>query len=335
MNVDETPDTTQPAKQRIWRWALFSLAVSISLTAGKTFAWWITGSAAILSDALESIVNILSSSFVIYAIWLANKPRDADHPYGHGKVEFFSAGFEGALVLFAALAILGVGVVRLFDPQLPESMGLGAALQATISVVTLLLGQLIIAAGKRHSSPSLVADGIHIRSDAVTSFGVLIGLLGVMFTGWAWLDPLCAVLVGVWLATSGVRVIREAVAGLMDEADPALLGEIAAELQRVRKPGWIGPHHAKIHRLGRSFHLDLHMVFPRYWPLEQAHDASEEIEAALRERFGAEAELMLHMESCTPRSCSYCDVADCPVRTSPLTERPVWDAAHIATPHRH
>lgn len=327
--------STPHERSRVWRWAIFSLGTSLTLTACKAFAWWITHSAAILSDALESIVNILSSAFVLYAIWLANKPRDADHPYGHGKVEFFSAGFEGALILFAALAILGVGVARLFDPQLPESMELGAALQAGISVVTFALGQLIITAGKRHSSPSLVADGIHIRSDAITSFGVLLGLLGVMATGWAWLDPVFALIVGVWLAFSGVHVMREAVAGLMDEADPALLGQIAAELEQAREPGWIAPHHAKVHRLGRSFHLDLHMVFPRYWSLEQAHDASEEMEAALRARFGEEAELMLHMESCTPRSCYYCDVTDCPVRAAAFTQRPTWDGPHISTPHRH
>jgi cation diffusion facilitator family transporter len=314
---------------------MFSLLTSLSLTAAKTGVWWMTRSAAVLSDALESIVNILTSAFVLYAIWFANKPRDADHPYGHGKVEFFSAGFEGALILFAALAILGVGLVRLFDLQLPEALELGAALQAAISVVTFILGQLIIRAGRRYGSPSLEADGQHIRADAITSLGVLVGILGVMATGWAWLDPLFALTVGTWLAMSGVRVIREAIGGLMDEADPALMGEIAATLYAMRKPGWIAPHHAKIHRLGRSFHLDLHMVFPRYWSLEQAHDASEEIEAALRTRFGQEAELMLHMESCTPRSCSYCDVVDCPVREAAATERPVWDAAHISTPHRH
>lgn len=317
------------------RWAIFSLVFSLLLTVAKWGAFWLTGSAAILSDAIESGVNILTSSFVIFAIWLSNQPRDADHPYGHGRVEYFSAGFEGALVLSAALSIAAVTIARMLGGEVAlERLELGAALQLGIGVVTLLVGQRIVAAGREHQSPSIEADGVHIRSDAITTFGTFLGVVAVWWTGQRWLDAAVALLVAVWLAWSGAKVVREAVGGLMDEADPELLAQIGAALERVRQPGWIAPHHTKVHHLGRAVHIDLHMVFPAYWSLEQTHDVSEQIEAALVDTFGPRTEVMLHMESCTPDSCSYCDMPSCPIRQSPFEGRHEWTAEHVAAMHR-
>lgn len=316
------------------RWAMFSMVFALLLTAAKTGAWWITGSAAILSDALESIVNILSSGFVLYAIWLSERPRDADHPYGHGKVEYFSAGFEGALVMAAAVSIGVVGADRLLRPSDIEQLGLGMALQGGISVVTLIAGQAVIRAGRRLQSPSLEADGVHIRSDAITSFGVLVGLALVWITGAQWLDGLCALIVAVWLAFSGVVVVRRAIGGLMDEADPDLLDAIATTIEAVREPGWIAPHHTKVHRLGSTIHIDLHLVFPAFWTIEHVHEATLTIDAALRERFGERTEIMVHPESCRPESCAYCDLPECPIRQHPFIQRNVWDGALFARPSR-
>ncbi|MEM1350381.1 MAG: cation transporter dimerization domain-containing protein, partial [Myxococcota bacterium] len=180
-------------------------------------------------------------------------------------------------------------------------------------------------------SPAILADGVHIRADAITSVGVAAGMAATLLTGFAWLDAVVALTVGVWLFTSGVAVVREAVGGLMDEADPELLSEIADVLSSVRRPGWVAPHHGKVHRLGRTIHIDLHMVFPAYWTIERVHDDASVMERALVDAFGPGSEVMLHMESCTSRSCSYCDAVDCPIRQVPLVRTLPWTGAHIAS----
>ena len=337
--MSETPEQLQDEERRergaqAMRWAIVGLVFGVILIISKWAAFFLTDSAAILSDAMESGVNVLSSAFVLYAVWLSNQPRDDDHPYGHGKVEYFSAGFEGALVLFAALSIAVVAISRLIYPVEIQRIEVGLAAQFIISVVTLAVGQAVLNAGEKLNSPSIRADGIHIRSDALTTFGTFTGLIIVWLTGIIWLDTVIALVVAVWLAFSGARVVREAVGGLMDEADPELLDAIAGVLESVRESGWISPHHAKIHHLGRAIHVDLHMVFPAYWSLQQTHAATERIEEAFIEEFGWGTELMLHMESCTPRSCSYCDMKECPIRSSPFIERNRWDGAHIAMRHR-
>ncbi len=318
----------------VWLWAVVGLMFSLALTSAKWAAFALTGSAAVLSDAIESFVNVLSSSFVLYAVWLSSKPRDDDHPYGHGKVEYFSAGFEGALVLFAAVSIGVVGVLRLLEPQVPQNLGLGAIVQSVIAFVTLIFGQALIRAGKRYESPSLVADGVHVRSDAVTTVAVVLGMLATWATGYVWMDAALAVGVAVWLFVSGVLVVREAVGGLMDEANPELLGRIGEALEEVREPGWIAPHHGKVHRLGRTIHVDLHMVFPRFWSIEDVHDASKVVDARLIDEFGEGTEVMLHMESCTSRSCTYCDLDDCPMRDAAFVRCHGWTADHVSSTSR-
>lgn len=320
--------------QTVWRWAIFGMGFNLCLTASKWAVYAFTLSAVILSDAIESLVNVLSSGFVLYAVWLSQRPRDVDHPYGHGKVEYFSAGFEGALVLGAACAIAGVSVWRLLEPVQTYRLGWGAALELLIALVTLVVGQAMIRAGTKWESMSLKADGVHIRSDAITSAAAFLGIMAVIFTGKAWLDAAVALLVSVWLIFSGVMVVREAVAGLMDEANPELLDEIAESLESVRQPGWLAPHHVKVHRLGPSVHIDMHMVFPAFWSIEEVHGHTKVIERVLAERFGAQTETMIHMESCTPQSCGYCAIEDCPIRQRPFERKLNWDSAQIRATHR-
>ncbi len=329
-----TAATRQSDARAAITWATVAFVTSSALILAKFGAWWVTESTAILSDALESIINVVTSGFALYAVWLSARPRDEDHPYGHGKVEYVSAAIEGALILSAAVAILVVAVPRFWRPSDLDRLDLGAALISVIGIVTLVMGTLIRNAGRRLESPTIEADGAHLRADAVTTFGVLVGVILVRFTGVVWLDPLTAVVVAGSLVFTGIRIMRTAVGGLMDEADPALLDEIGDTLARVRRPGWVTPHHAKVHRLGQAIHVDMHLVFPRYWSLSQAHDASEEIEAALQARFGERTEAMVHMEPCTDQSCTYCDAPQCPVRAAEFIARRRWDHTTIARTHR-
>lgn len=317
------------------RWAIFAVGTSVTLVLIKVTAFWVTGSSAIMSDALESLINIVTSGFALYAVWLSGQPRDLEHPYGHGKIEYLSAAVEGFLVLLAGITILMVSGYRLVHPPELESLELGSAMTLASVVVSLAGGMALIRAGRRHESPSLEADGVHLRSDAVTSIGALVGVGLVMLTGAVWLDAAIAMGLSVWLMVDGGLVVRRAVGGILDEASPELLGEIAEILEAERQPGWTSPHHTKVHRLGSTIHIDLHMVFPRFWSLEETHDETEALEKALRSRFGQRTELMIHMEACRPSACSACDLPDCPVRGAEFVARSRWTAETIRRTKRH
>lgn len=328
-------DTQVKDASQTLKWGKFALAFSASLMLAKMGVYFITGSVAVLSDAIESVINIATSGFALYAVWLASMPRDKEHPYGHGRVEYLAEAGEGVAITVAGLAILLVAFSRSSGREAMDATPLGIALVGAIAVVTFIAGTLIIRAGKRAKSPTLVADGMHIRADAITTIGAFLGVFLVYLTGLQWIDQAVAGLLGAWLVWSGGRLLLAASANLMDRADPELLDELGAVFQDVREPGWVAPHLTRVHRLGQSIHVDMHMVFPRYWPLERAHDASRTLERALEAHYGADADLMLHMEACTPVSCSYCDVDDCPIRSAPFEERRAWTGDYIAAPFRH
>lgn len=317
------------------RWGIFGMAFSIFLMLAKLGVYLVTGSLAVLSDALESVVHIVTSGFALYAVWFAQKPRDNDHPYGHGRIEYLAEAVEGIAIGVAGMAILVVTFSRGPGGEDLSLSTLGLGLIAGIAVLTFLAGTAIQRAGVRWSSPTLRADGEHIRADSVTTIGAFIGVALVFFTGLAWIDMAVALLVGAWLCWTGIKLIARALESLMDRADPALLDAIAVVFARVREPGWVAPHLARAQRYGRTIHVDLHMVFPRFWSLERVHDAATVLERALEAEFGEESDLMLHMEACTPRSCSYCSLEECPVRAHPFVALETWTGAYIATPMRH
>lgn len=317
------------------QWAVAALGFSILLVALKMAAFVWTGSVAILADALESTVNIVTSAFSLYAVRLSTTPRDADHPYGHGKIEYLSAATEGLLVAAAGAAILVVALPSLWDPGMPRDLGPASVLVFAIGLLTAAGGRAISKAGRRLESPALEADGRHLLTDAITTILVLATIAVVAFLRVPLLDPLVAVLLAAFLISQGARIVRQSVGGIMDEANPSLLDQIGDALERVRQPGWVSPHHVKVHRLGMAIHVDLHLVFPRFWSLEEAHEASEKIEAAMCDEFGPRTETMVHMEPCTHRSCRYCSLEDCPVRSRPFDTHRDWDHALISRPFRH
>lgn len=315
-------------------WAGFAVAASVTLVVVKVIAFLLTGSSAILSDALESVINIVTSGFTLYAVWLSAQPRDLEHPYGHGKIEYLSATVEGALVVAAGVAILGISGYRLLHPPELTSLDVGVGLTALSVAISLGVGMTLVKVGKRLESASLQADGVHLRSDAVTSLGALVGVGLVMVTGKVALDATVAMILSVWLMFDGGRVVRRAIGGILDEASPELLNQIAVVLEQSREPGWSSPHHTKVHRLGPTIHIDLHMVFPRFWSLELTHDATEKMENGMKAAFGRRSELMVHMEACRPTGCPQCDLEDCPIRDSPFIGRPSWNGEAIRRTHR-
>ncbi len=246
------------------RVAWLALLVSGGLLAVKFLAYHLTGSAAVLSDALESIVNVIASSFALFSVTLSARPPDESHPYGHGRVEFFSAGFEGALIVAAAVAIFVTALPRVFAPQPLAQLSLGIGLVCGAGVLNALLGLCLQYVGRGTHSLALVADGTHLLSDAYTSAGVLVGILGVWLTGWHVLDALTALGVAGHILVMGGRLVRESIARLMDEAEPALLQRIVQTMQAARQSSWIDLHNLRAWRSGPRYHVDFHLTLPRY-----------------------------------------------------------------------
>ena len=311
------------------RVAIAAVAFSALLLGMKlTLAWW-TGSTAILSDGIETFANLVTSAFAAFATWLGSRPRDADHPYGHGRVEYFSVALEGLLLLVAGVMVAVVAAPRLIDPPDVQGVDVGALGMAVIAGLTWAGARWLTRTGRALQSPALEADGQHLAADAFTSAGVFVGLVLVHVTGWRILDPLVALLLSGVMLWGASRILRRAVGGLMDEADSALLADIAHVLEKERQPGWLAPHLTRVHRLGQAAHIDLHLVVPRFWSIDSGHDAATSIERAFQARFGQQVETMVHVEPCTPLSCPHCDVAECPVRSAPFVSRLRWTSDTI------
>jgi cation diffusion facilitator family transporter len=291
-----------------------SVVVGVVLLGVKFLAAYWTGSAAIFSDALESIINVVASLFALYSIQLSAQPPDRTHPYGHGKIEPFSAGFEGALIILAALAIVWRAIPAFFAPSPLVQLDLGIVLILATALINAALGLFLIRSGKRTRSLALTADGKHLLTDVYTSVGVVVGLVLVWATGRLILDAITAIAVALNILISGFHLVRQSVSHLMDEADETVLSSIVESLQHVRRPEWIDLHHLRSWRSGNRHHVDFHLTLPRYWNLEQSHAAETAVEEWVVEHLGGQGEVLIHIDPCTSHHCAFCQMPDCPVR---------------------
>lgn len=292
-----------------------SLVIAILLMAAKFYTYHLTGSSAVLSDALESIINIVAAAFAVVSIWVAAQPPDKEHPYGHGKIEYFSAGFEGALIVFAAIGIFKTGIDHLLMPQPLANLEVGLILLVAAAAVNLLLGVGLVRIGRRLDSLTLVADGKHVLTDVYTSAGVVAGLLLVRWTEWLWLDGAVACMVGVNILLTGTRLVRQSFSGLMDASDPELLEVISTLLESHRQPHWIDVHQLRAWRSGNFIHIDLHLVLPRNYQLEEAHLEAKSVERLLIDHFGGNAGVLVHMDPCEDEECPVCRQYRCTLRS--------------------
>jgi len=300
------------------RAALLSLVIATLILAAKYQAYRMTGSTAVLSDALESIVNVLAAVFALGGLIFAGRPADRNHPYGHGKIEFFSAAFEGGLIAFASILIVYEAVRTLVSGPDVRQIGAGLLIVFGSGLVNLALGIYLVRTGRRYVSLTLVADGQHVLADVWTSAGVIVGLGLVQLTGRVWLDPLVALLVALWLMLTGVRLVRHAAGGLLDEEDPLLLKRVLDALQKYVGGGVIRVHHLRAIRSGRFQHVEAHLVVPEFWSVERAHDLSEDVAARVMRDLGAEGEMVFHTDPCHRVYCVTCDLEDCPIRREPF-----------------
>ncbi|MFO7256405.1 MAG: cation diffusion facilitator family transporter [Bacteroidota bacterium] len=310
-------------------------ALSVFLLLVKLYAWYRTGSVAILGDALETIINVVAGFLGLYSLTLSAKPRDEDHPYGHGKIEYISAGIEGTLIFIAGISIIYESIRSLLVDSEITRLGTGLALVSVSAVLNYIAGTVCIRIGKKNRSLALVASGKHLHSDAVTTVGIVVGLFFVYLTDYQWIDGVIAILFSIWLLYTGVVIVRRSIAGIMDERDLTLLQEVVKTANANRRASWVDLHNVRFIKYGRVLHLDAHLTVPWYLNIREAHDEVEAFHRLMRARFDMPLEFFIHVDACMEFSCPICIKSDCPVRRHPFEKRITWTLDNITEDSKH
>lgn len=321
----------QPKKKAI----LVSLCISVILMLAKFGAYFITHSNAILTDAAESIVNVLATSFAFYSIYLATLPKDENHPYGHGKVEFFSAFVEGVLIAIAGLIIIFKSGYDLVVPREIHQLVDGAIIIGITGLINMLVGYYLINTGKKHHSLTLEADGKHLLTDAVTSAGLVVGIMLIQLTRIYWLDSVISILLGFYIVYSGYKLTRKSVGGLMDESNVELVKTIVDILQQNRHESWIDVHNLRAQQYGSDLHIDCHLTLPYYYDLNKVHTEISSIDHLINGNGERNTELFIHADPCLPECCNYCKVKDCPVRQEAFAGEIGWNIENATKNKKH
>ena len=299
------------------RIAALSIGAGTAILGLKYLSFVLSGSVALKSDAIESVVNVVAAIFALGAVIFAGKPADKNHPYGHGKIEHFSAAFEGGLISLAAVFILLEAAKGLTHGVVLKDLGRGLLVNLLAGALNGLLGWFLLTQGRKKRSRALEADGHHILSDFWTTIGIAVGLLAVKFTGILWLDPVMAMIVGLLLARTGLRLVKESSQALLDMEDPDVLRRVLTAMNRVRPWDIIAVHELRTFRSGRYTHVDAHLVVPEFYPVRQAHDLCETFGMKALEDAGIEGEVHTHVDPCMRFYCDRCPAADCAVRRTP------------------
>jgi cation diffusion facilitator family transporter len=306
-----------------------SVSVSFILMSCKFAAYFLTGSIAVLSDALESIINVVASVFALYAVHLASKSPDEDHPYGHGKVEYFSAGFEGSLILLTSLLILYEGIEHFLNPKLLPNLGYGFILLIVSAIGNWLLGWYLIKLGKKTNSITLVADGKHVSVDVITTISVLCGLGLIYFTNILRLDGFIACLAAGYIFYSGAHITKESISGLMDEKEDEIIEQLCCILNYHKVDYWIGVHRLRCWTSGSKKHIDFHLILPRHTDLIDAHDIVMELREVLQASIPDVEDVMIHIDYCRDTECVKCFQDLCKSRVYDLSDNSDWDCEEM------
>ncbi|WP_439882960.1 cation diffusion facilitator family transporter [Pontibacter sp. MBLB2868] len=317
------------------RLQVFVVLVGVLLLIAKFVAFFITNSNAILTDALESIINVVAGAFSLYSLIISSRPKDLNHPYGHGKIEFVAATLEGSLILIAGGAIIIKSIFNLFEPVVLHQLDIGILLTAAAGIVNYVVGFLTERRGRHSNSLVLVAGGKHLKTDAYSTAGILIGLLLIYITGFIWLDSIVAVIFGIIICITGYRILRSSIAGIMDEADYELLNQIVSVLNNNRRENWIDIHNLRVIKYGATLHIDCHLTVPWYLNVLEAHDEVEAVGRLVRDKIDPSIELFIHTDPCIEASCSICTKEDCKVRRAPFKDRIEWELDKVISDRKH
>ncbi len=321
--------------QQNFRVQLWITVLSVVLFLTKIIAYQFTHSLAILTDALESIVNVIAGFIGLFSLYVAAKPRDLDHPYGHGKAEFVSAAIEGGLIVAAGIMIIYETILHFVQDSPLEKLDTGLLLIGITAVVNFIAGTICIKIGNRNHSLALKASGKHLQVDTFSTLGIIAGLVIILLTKLYWLDKLIALSMGVLVIYNGYKIIRASLAGIMDEADMKLLTQFITVLNENRRPNWIDLHNLRVIKYGPLLHVDCHLTVPWYLNIHEAHVEIDELAGLIKKQFGDAIELFVHTDGCLPFSCTICTKNDCTVRQQPMKARLEWTLQDIISNRKH
>lgn len=310
-------------------------ALSVLLFLVKAVAWYLTGSVAILTDAFESIVNVVAGFIGVYSLYVSAKPIDRDHPYGHGKAEFISAAIEGTMISIAGVIIIYEAVNNLLHPHELKKLDYGIILTAATALINYVAGYFCVRIGKKNNSLALISSGKHLQSDTWTTLGIVCGLILMLVAKLAWIDSVVAILFALFIIYTGYTILRSSVAGIMDEADMALLEKLVQTLNANRRPNWIDLHNLRIIKYGSRLHLDCHLTVPWYLNVHEAHREIDALSNLVKNEFGESVELFVHSDGCLDFSCRICTLADCTVRKHAFEKKIDWTMENILSNNKH
>ena len=309
--------------------------VSVALLVVKFIAYYSTHSVSILTDALESIVNVLAGFIGLYSLYVAAKPRDMDHPYGHGKAEFISAAIEGTMIGSAGAIILYKAIQHLIHPVALHKIDFGIMLVAITAIINFAVGYFCLQTGKKNNSAALIASGKHLQTDTWSTAGIIAGLALLYFTGYNWIDSAGACLFGCFIVFTGYRIVRSSLAGIMDEADVKLLGHMVEVLNADRRENWVDLHNLRVIKYGSVLHLDCHLTVPWFLNVHEAHREIDALSVLIKKEFGESLELFVHSDGCLPFSCRICNKENCPERKNNFEQKITWTLENISRNKKH
>ena len=311
------------------------LSITIILFLIKLTAWYLTNSVAILTDALEYTINVISGIVGLYSLYISAQPRDQNHPYGHGKVEFISAAAEGTLMIVSSFLIIYEAINNLKHPHQISQLDYGIYLVALTAFINYGVGFYAVKKGTQNNSLALIATGKHMQSDTYATIGIIIGLVLIFFLKYTWIDSVVAFVFALIIIVSGYKILRSSIAGIMDEADDDLLDKVIALFQSSRRENWVDLHNLRIIKYGGTLHLDCHLTVPWYLNIHEAHLEIDELSRLVKENFGESIELFVHTDGCLDFSCAICTKHDCPVRQHEFVKRIDWTVQNVSSNYKH
>ncbi len=309
--------------------------VGIFLLAVKFTAYFLSNSNAILTDALESIINVMASFIGLYSLNLTLSPKDKNHPYGHGKVEFISGLAEGLMIFIAAILIIYKAVYGFFVPNVLQNLNTGLILIIFSGIVNFIIGEMAERQGIKSDSMTLISSAKHLKSDALTTLGLVLGLILIMITDLVWIDNAVALIFGFIILFSSYKILRRSVAGIMDEADFDALEKLAEAIEKNRIPEWIDIHNFRLVKYGPDPHIDCHLTIPFYRDLKFANEQIEKLNLIVDETMGIDSEMFVHVDPCGFEQCSICEVSECTFRKERFKEKINWNLEIILQDEHH
>lgn len=314
----------------------YVVAIGAILLGAKFLAYLITHSNAILTDALESIVNVAAALMGWYSLSLSAKPKDEDHPYGHGKIEYVSAAVEASLILFAGLMIVGKSTYNMFHPKTLEALDTGLYIIVATGAINFAAGFIAERQGHKSGSVALIGSGQHLKSDAYSTAGIVAGLLLILIFHADWLDNAVAIFFGCWIMYMGFKVMRKAVAGIMDEADYGVLAKIISMLNESRRSTWVDLHNMRVIKYGTVWHIDCHLTVPFYFTVQEGHNEVVRIYMLAQKGFQNPAEFYIHTDYCLPpKQCRICSFESCTERQAPFEKKIEWSITNVLSNTKH